>query len=328
MELSIIGYNPVGAWKKSADTVEELLSYRNTGERTWILVNKMRTGEEISGLAERFGIHPLTVEDILDTEQRPKVEEFDGYLFINIKAAVFPADATPEYEPNFDQISLVMTKDTIITFQQTADVSFESVQRRILNNIGRMRRMGADYLGYVIMDVVVDTFFQALDRLETRLEDFEDRALHENDEALIADLQRVKQILLRTRRVIWPLRESVTMLLRLDSNLIRDDLEPFLKDLHDNVIQALETVETYREILAGVMEVNLAALSNRMNRVMKVLTIISTIFIPLTFIVGVYGMNFVYMPELQSPYAYPIVWGIMTVVAAGMLIFFKRRRWI
>ena len=328
MELSIIGYNPAGAWKKSAHTIEELLTYQNTGELTWILVNTPRNGSEISGLTDTFGIHPLTVEDILDTEQRPKVEEFDTYLFINIKAAALPSNITEETEPEFDQISLVMTKDTIITFQRREGFSFESIQRRILNNIGRIRRMGTDYLGYVIMDMVVDTFFQALDRLETRLEDFEDRALDENDVSLISDLQQVKQILLRTRRVIWPLRESVTMLLRLDSNLIQDDLAPFLKDLHDNVTQALETVETYREILAGVMEVNLAALSNRMNKVMKVLTIISTIFIPLTFIVGVYGMNFTYMPELDYPYAYPIIWGIMTIIAVGMLIFFKRRRWI
>ncbi|MDR2518067.1 MAG: magnesium/cobalt transporter CorA [Spirochaetaceae bacterium] len=333
MELAIIGYNPAGAWKKNARTIEELLTCQNTGGLTWILVNKAESGPEINALADTFGIHPLTVEDILDPEQRPKAEEFDTYLFINMKAAAFPPNAAAETkttgaEPEFDQISLIMTKDTVITFQQAGGFSFESIERRILNNMGRIRRMGTDYLGYVIMDMVADTFFQALDRLETRLEDFEDRALDENDPSLISDLQQVKQALLRTRRVIWPLRESVAMLLRLDSNLIRDDLAPFLKDLHDNVMQALETVETYREVLAGVMEVNLSALSNRMNKVMKVLTIISTIFIPLTFIAGVYGMNFTYMPELDSPYAYPLIWGIMTVIAAGMLIFFKRRRWI
>jgi magnesium transporter len=188
--------------------------------------------------------------------------------------------------------------------------------------------MGADYLAYVLMDSVVDAYFLVLDVLGSGIEDFEERAIDENDNFLISDLQRVKQNLLRIRRVIWPLRESLSALFRLDSKLINDELKPFLKDLSDNVIQAVETVENYRELMAGVMEVNLSSISNRMNRVMKVLTIISTIFIPLTFIVGVYGMNFANMPELSYPYAYPITWAVMVLIAVGMLFFFKRRHWI
>lgn len=326
MELSIIGYDSIGAWVKTADTMEELLSYRNTGGLTWIQVNKLKDGAEISPLIDAFGIHPLTVEDILDTEQRPKAEEFDTYLFITLKSLRLLIGE--EEELVLDQISLILTQDTVITFQKTSDYSFDTIRRRIFNNIGRIRKMGADYLAYGIMDAVVDNYFVALDTLEDRLEAFEDRAIDENDAALIPDLQRLKQILLRIRRIIWPLRESLAILLRLESDLISPDMKPFLKDLHDNVIQAIETVETYREILTGVMEVNLSALSNRMNKVMKVLTIISTIFIPLTFIVGVYGMNFSYMPELDYLYAYPIIWGVMVIIAVGMLIFFKRRHWI
>ncbi|MDR2485227.1 MAG: magnesium/cobalt transporter CorA [Treponema sp.] len=309
---------------KTADTMEELLSYRNTGGLTWIQVNKLKDGAGISPLIDAFGIHPLTVEDILETEQRPKAEEFDTYLFITLKSLLIGE----EEGPVLDQISLILTQDTVITFQKSSDYSFDTIRRRIFNNIGRIRKMGADYLAYGIMDTVVDNYFVALDTLEDRLEDFEDRAIDENDASLIPDLQRLKQILMRIRRIIWPLRESLAILLRLDSDLISPDMKPFLKDLHDNVIQAIETVETYREILTGVMEVNLSALSNRMNKVMKVLTIISTIFIPLTFIVGVYGMNFSYMPELDYLYAYPIIWGVMVIIAAGMLIFFKRRHWL
>jgi magnesium transporter len=188
--------------------------------------------------------------------------------------------------------------------------------------------MGTDYLAYALMDSVVDAYFLALDSLGTGLEEFEERAIDENDLSFIPDLQRAKQNLLRVRRVIWPLRESLSGLLRLDSKLIHDELTPFLKDLHDNIIQAVETVENYRDLIAGVTEVNLSSISNRMNRVMKVLTIISTIFIPLTFIVGVYGMNFTHMPELNLPYAYPLTWVVMGLIAGGMLFFFKRRRWI
>ncbi|MDR0722717.1 MAG: magnesium/cobalt transporter CorA [Treponema sp.] len=323
MDCSIIGYDPVGAWIKTTDTVAELLSYRNTGGLTWININALKDPLAIHPLAEIFNIHPLTIEDILDREQRPKAEEFADYLFITLKAII-----RHEEEIGFEQISLILTPDTVITFQEIPGDSFHGIRRRIMDNIGKIRRMGADYLAYAIIDSVVDEYFLTLDTLGDGIEDFEERALDENDTSLISDLQKVKQTLIRIRRVIWPLRENLISLLRLDSNLINQELEPFLKDLQDNVIQVVETLETYRELLAGVMEVNLSALSNRMNKVMKVLTIISTIFIPLTFIVGVYGMNFAYMPELEHPYAYPITWGVMVFIAGGMLLFFKRRHWL
>jgi magnesium transporter len=322
MDLSIIGYDPVGAWMKTADTVDELLHYRNPAGLTWINVNGPDNSKEVGRIAEFFHIHPLTVEDIMDTGQRPKIEEFDHYLFIVLKAL---NSGDP---PVTEQISLILMEDTVITFQEIPGDSFDGIRKRILNDAGRIRRLGADYLAYVLMDSVVDAYFLVLDALGTGLEEFEERAIDENDISFIPDLQRVKQNLLRMRRIIWPLRESLSAMLRLDSKLIHAELEPFLKDLYDNTIQAAETVENYRELMAGVTEVNLSSVSNRMNRVMKVLTIISTIFIPLTFIVGVYGMNFTHMPELSLPYAYPITWGVMALIAAGMLFFFKRRHWI
>jgi magnesium transporter len=216
----------------------------------------------------------------------------------------------------------------VITFQEIPGDPFDGIRRRIMNNGGRVRKMGADYLAYILIDSVVDEFFVVLDSLGSEIEELEDRAMDEKDSAFIPDMQRIKQRLLQIRRAVWPLRESLNLLLRLESPLISGELAPFLTDLHENVIQAAETVETYRELTAGVMEVNLSAMSNRMNKVMKVLTIISTIFIPLTFIAGVYGMNFAYMPELAYRYAYPIVWGLMILVALGMLVFFKIRHWI
>jgi magnesium transporter len=322
MDLSIIGYDPAGAWIKKADTVEELLTYKNSAGITWINVECLDQPRLIQNLAERYRVHPLTVEDILDTGQRPKVEEFDDYLFITLKAV------NPSAGLDFEHISLVLAADTVITFQEKAGDYFDGIRRRILNNAGRIRRMGADYLAYLLIDAAVDEYFQVLDALGSGIEDFEDRAIDENDETLLRDIQKIKQDLLRVRRVIWPLRESLSLLKHLDSPRMGDDLEPFLQDLHDHVIQAAETVETYRELMAGVMEVNLSAISNRMNKVMKVLTIISTIFIPLTFIVGVYGMNFRVMPELDIPWAYPATWAVMVIIALGMVFFFKRRRWM
>ncbi|MDR1374846.1 MAG: magnesium/cobalt transporter CorA [Treponema sp.] len=326
MALSIIGYDPIGAWVKTADTVEELLGYRNTGGITWINVNGLKDGGAIDKLARFYRIHPLTVEDILNTKHRPKIEEFGDYLFITCKAIRYKAEDGNQYE--YEQISLLCTADTIITFQEIPGDSFDGIRRRILSNMGRVRRMGADYLAYAIMDSIVDNYFLVLDTLGAGIEEFEDRAIDESDNAFIADIQKAKQNFFLIRRAVWPLRESLSFLVHLDAPLISGELEPFLRDLQGNVIQVAETVESYRELVAGVMEVNLSSVSNRMNKVMKVLTIISTIFIPLTFIAGIYGMNFSYMPELGARYGYFITLGVMLLIAGGMVLFFKKRRWI
>jgi magnesium transporter len=267
------------------------------------------------------------VEDILDTDHRPKVEEFDDYLFIVLKS-VIGNRKEEKGDVGFEQISLVVTENTVISFQERAGDYFDGIRKRILNNAGRIRRMGIGYLAWAIMDAVVDRYFVFLDSIGGEIEEFEERAMDEKDQAIIPDIQRIKQNLLRVRRVVWPLRENVQALMRLELDWMPVELSPFFKDLHDNVIQAAESVETYRELIAGVIEVNLSAASNRLNSVMKVLTIISTIFIPLTFIVGVYGMNFKGMPELEYPLAYPIVWAVMLLIALGMLVFFKIRRWL
>ncbi|MDR2194371.1 MAG: magnesium/cobalt transporter CorA [Treponema sp.] len=324
MRFSLIGYDPVGAWQKSAETVEELLSYRNPAGITWINVDGIEDAAAINTLSELYRIHPLTVEDIRDVGQRPKVEEFEDYLFITFKAVNRACDE----EHRFEQISIILTENTVITFQEFPGDSFDPLRRRIMSNAGKIRRMSADYLAYAIMDSIVDGYYLILDDLTGTIDEFEERALDENDESLMPDFQKVKQSLIRVKRVVSPLRESLAVLMHLESPLIKPELKPFLKDLHDNVMQTAETVENCRELLAGVMEINLATMSTRMNKVMKMLTIISTIFIPLTFIAGVYGMNFRFMPELEWRYAYFIVWGVMAAIAIGMVIFFKRRQWL
>jgi magnesium transporter len=324
MALSIIGFDPTDSWARTADTVDELLQYRSDSGITWININGLKDDKAISRLAEVYGIHPLTIEDILNTERRPKVEEFDGYLFITFREISHPV----ENPFVFDQISLALTANTVITFQETAGDSFDGIRRRILNNVGRIRKAGADYLAYALMDSVVDRYFLALDTLGADIEDFEERAVNDKDAAFIADVQTTKQRLHHIRRAVWPLRESLSMLLRTESGFLGEKLSPFLKDLQDNVIQAAETVENYREAISGIMEVHLSAASNHLNKVIKVLTIISTIFIPLTFIVGVYGMNFRNMPEIPTEYGYFVVWGVMILLALGMILFFKKRDWL
>jgi magnesium transporter len=329
MQLSIIGYDPIGAWYKTAETVEELLNYRNSAGITWINTEGLDDRESILKLAETYGIHPLTIEDIIDTEQRPKAEEFDDYIFITFKAVNRQRLNAGEADV-FEQISLILMLDTVLTFQEIPGDSFDGIRKRILNNAGRIRKMGAGYLSYVIMDAIVDDYFLVLDSLGTAIEDFEDIAMEEKikEESFIQDLRRMKQGVLKTRRIVWPVREGLSLLIHMDSKLLPDEMDPFLKDIYDAVMQAVETIENFREHIAGIMETRLSMNSYRMNSVMKVLTIISTIFIPLTFIVGVYGMNFHYMPELEYRYAYPITWGAMALIVAVMLIFFKRRHWL
>jgi magnesium transporter len=322
MILSLIGYDPIGAWTKSAGTVDELLTWKNPAGISWINVECLDDPDAIGRLGEIFKIHPLTIEDILETSQRPKTEEFDNYLFITFKAA------NPSTGLEFEHMSLIITDDTVITFQEKPGDYFDGIRKRIMNNAGRIRRMGADYLGYALIDAVVDEYFIIIDSLGSDIEALEDRAVDDKDEQFFPDLQDIQQSLLKARRVIWPLRESLSLLMHLDSKRISGELEPFLKDLYDHIIQAAETVETYRELIAGVMEMNLTAASNRLNKVMKVLTIISTIFIPLTFIAGVYGMNFRFMPELDQAWAYPAILIIMLAIALGMIAFFKRRKWM
>ncbi|MDR0668497.1 MAG: magnesium/cobalt transporter CorA [Treponema sp.] len=325
MELSLIGYDPAGAWINNEQTVDGLLRHRNPAGLTWINMSGLDKTAELNRLAEVFHIHPLTVEDILDVDHRPKVEEFDDYLFVVLKSI---GTAGRDGELDLEQIALVITENTVISFQEKPGDYFDGIRKRILNNAGRIRRMGAVYLAWAVMDAVVDQYFVFLDSIGAGIEEFEERAVDEKDQNIIPDIQRLKQNLLRIRRVVWPLRESIQAMGRLDSGWIPEELAPFFKDLHDNVVQAADSVETYRELIAGVIEVNLSAVSNRMNNVMKVLTIISTIFIPLTFIVGVYGMNFKVMPELEFPLGYPIAWAVMLLIAIGMLIFFKIRRWL
>jgi magnesium transporter len=348
MILSLIGYDPAGVWNKTMTSVDELIAWKNPAGMTWINVEILDRPDEINRLAEVFGIHPLTVEDILDhTHQRPKVEEFDTYLFIAFKKvgssgsfsspiqAEVPAAHTPRHQltlmggaVDLEHISMVITKDTVLTFQGKPGDCFDGIRKRIMNNAGRIRRMGPDYLAYALMDAVVDEYFVSIDSLGSEIEDFEDRVLDEKDDTFIRDIQDVKHKLLKMRRAVWPLRESLSLLMRFETKLMGSDLEPFLQDLYEHVIQAAETVETYRELIAGIMEINMTASSNRLGKVMKVLTIISTIFIPLTFIAGVYGMNFDFMPELYYTPSYFIVLGGMAIIAIGMLLYFKRKKWI
>jgi magnesium transporter len=321
--LSIYSYDQDG-WKSDCpSSVASLFDAVEEGKTNWINVNGL-TGGVVERLCERLGIHALVVEDILNTEHRPAVESYDDYLFVITKMLTVRDDGSIEYE----QVSLIVKGGIVVTIQETPGDCFGPIRERISTGAGRIRRSGSDYLAYGLLDIIVDNYFLVLEGLGDRLEALELGATDPAEARIfMAELQSLKGELLRMRRTIWPVRDSIGMLLRLEGGRLSPGLDPFLRDLYENSVQVIEAVETYREQAESILEIYLSSVSNRMNEVMKVLTVISTIFIPLTFLAGVYGMNFQYMPELSKPWAYPALWVLMALIAGAMLLFFKRKKW-
>lgn len=292
---------------------------------TWINVMGIHDVNTIAALGEHFGIHPLTQEDIVNTAQRPKSEEFDDYIFIVMKLMSFD---TLQKDVDIDTISMILGKGFVISFLERDSSVFESVFDRIRNAKGRIRKLESDYLVYTLMDTVVDGYFVALERLGEYIEIIEDEIVAEPTPAHMRELHRLKREVLFVRKSVWPLREEIGAVLKSDSPLIKPGTGVFLRDLYDHTIRVIDIVETSRDILSSMHDTYLSSVSNRMNEVMKVLTLIATIFIPLTFIVGVYGMNFDHMPELHWRYGYPGIWAVMLALGAAMVIYFKKQRWL
>ena len=297
----------------------------------WIDIEGIQDIATMTKIGSRFRIHPLVMEDILQTGQRPKLEEFDDFLFVVLKMLKFDKHAG---KVESEQVSIILRKDMVLTFQEgiKGDV-FDSIRNRIRLDNGHIRSSGPDYLVYSLMDAVVDQYFLILEELGERIERMEEKIVSHPTPESLREIQRMKRELMFVRQSIWSLREVMGQLVRGDSRFIRNSTLIYLRDLHDHVIAAIETLETFREILFGQIEIAMTSMSNRMNEVMKVLTIIATIFIPLTFVVGVYGMNFDAsvspwnMPELRWYFGYPLLLAFMGLIAGAMILYFKRKRW-
>ena len=323
--MSLIQYDQQESIFITPDYEEEIVAMLEEDMVNWININGLGNQELIKRLGSVFKLDSLTIEDIFNTKHRPKVEDFGHYLLVITKMLNHRRDGTIEYE----QVALVLTRNAVLTFQENPGDCFGPVRERIRSGTGRIRRLGTSYLAYALLDVIIDNYFVLLEVLGDRIEEFESTSIANlTPSGFMADLQEVKSDLNKLRRIVWPVRDSINELLHSESELFEPTLDPFLRDLQENSVQVLEALESYRETVSGIQEVYLASVSNRMNEVMKVLTIISTIFIPLTFIAGVYGMNFRYMPELGQPWAYPVVLGLMGLIFLGMLLFFRKKKWI
>jgi magnesium transporter len=328
VRVAVIDYDETHFQEKEVETVEECLPFKDPPAVTWINVDGLHQVETLARLGDCLGFHPLVLEDILNTDQRPKMDDLGEYVLIVLKT-FYPNDEngkSGELEP--EQISLILGPNFVVSFQERQGDVFDSIRERIRNDIGRIRRMGADYLVYALLDAVVDGYFVVLEQVGETVEFLEEELVTNPTPETLQTIHSLKRQMIFLRKSVWPLREVIGGLERGESSLIEESTGIYLRDVYDHTIQVIDTIETFRDMISGMLDIYLSSVSNRMNEVMKVLTIIATIFIPLTLIVGVYGMNFEHMPELQWRWGYPAVWLIMLGVGVVMLIYFRRRKWL
>jgi magnesium transporter len=276
-------------------------------------------------MGKRFDIHPLTLEDIANTEQRPKVEEYEDYLFLVLKSFDY---AESDHDLGMEQVSLILRPGMVISFEEKSGEILNPVRERIRSGKGRIRKEGSDYLAYCLIDAVVDHYFSVLEKFGEAIENLQEELVKKPTRTTLQTIHLMKRQMIVFRRSIWPLREAVGSLVRSEYGTVQKTTLVYLRDVYDHVIHVVDSIEAYREMLTGMMDLYLSSISNRMNEIMKVLTVIATIFMPLTFIAGVYGMNFEYMPELKWFWGYPAVLLLMASVACCMLVFFRRKKWI
>jgi magnesium transporter len=304
---------------------QDLMDRPSDGDRKlWINIEGLHDTALVQKIGERFGIHLLTLEDIVNTQHRPKVDDHDNYLFIVLKMLHYNA-ATSHLTA--EQLSLVLLDGCLLSFQEAEGEVFNPVCERLQRGRGRIRNLGCDYLAYALIDAVVDHYFVILEQLGTEIENLEEALLLDPDAAVINRIHALKKEMIFLRKQVWPLRELIATLERNPSDLIQQKTAIFIRDVYDHTIQVIDTVESYRDLLSSLLDLYLSSVSFRMNEVMKVLTIIATIFIPITFVAGIYGMNFRHMPELEWRWGYAAAWGLMAAITITMLYYFKRKKW-
>jgi len=323
--LILLHYDEQSTVEKEIQVVEECRTFRDTPGVTWINVTGLHEVDRLAQLGNTLSLHPLVLEDIFNTDQRPKTEDYGEYIYIVLKAL---GNGNAEQEIKAEQISLILGRNFVISFLESDSGLFNAVKERVHKNPDRFGKMGADYLAYALMDTVVDNYFAIFEKLGDRIDALQQSLVARPAQETLRALNTLKREMLFLRKSVWPLREVVSGLQRGDSPLIQKATGLYLRDLYDHIIHVIDTIETYRDMLSGMLDIYLSSLNIRLNEVMKVLTIIATIFMPLSFIVGVYGMNFHYMPELGWRWGYPLVLLLMLVIAGAMMVFFRRRKWI
>jgi magnesium transporter len=325
VRISVMDFTESNCVEKEISDLTELGAFLEGPSTTWINVEGINQVEVIGKICDIFRIHPLVQEDIVSTDQRPKMDESGDYVFIVIKTLTYDEklnDIVPE------QVSLVIGEHFLISFQEIPGDAFDPIRERIRAGLGLLRKNGPDYLAYALLDAIVDNYFVILEKLAERIEVLEEMVVTNPSRDTLAMIHQLKTDMIFLRRSIWPLREVISKLASGQSSLVKDSTRLYFRDVYDHTIHVVDTMETYRDIVSGMLDIYLSSINNRLNEIMKVLTIIATIFMPLTFLSGWYGMNFKYMPELQWQCGYPMVICIAILTVSTMLVYFWRRKWL
>jgi magnesium transporter len=324
-KIRILDYDEVKIEEKEATTIEETFPFKDKPTVTWVNIDGLHEIDIIEKLGNYFNLHPLLLEDVLNTDQRPKMEDYGDYIFIILKMLYSSANKDGI---EAEQVSLVLGSNFVISFQEREGDVFDPVRERIKKNKGKIRKAGADYLAYALVDAIVDNYFTIQENVGESLEDTEQQLTTNPSQETLKQIGELKKEMIFLRKSIWPLRELISGLERCESTLINESTGAYLRDVYDHTIQIIDTIENYRDITSGMVDIYLSSISNRMNEVMKVLTIFASIFIPLTFVAGIYGMNFEFMPELKWHWGYFALLGFMAFVGVSLVIYFKKKRWL
>ena len=326
VKISLINYDQGQLLsEKELKNIEDAFPYKDTPPVTWINVDGLHDTDIIDKIGRHFGIHPLTLEDIVNTGHRPKAEDFEDYEYIVLKMLTYDED---QNHITAEQVSFILGPHYLISFQETEGDVFNFVRERIRKAKGRIRKSGCDYLAYALIDAIVDHYFLVLEKMGEKIEHLEEDLLGDTKTETLQSVHHLKREMIFFRKQVWPIREILSYLMKEEASLIQETTQIFIRDLYDHTIQVMDTIESFRDVLSGLQDLYLSTISNRMNEVMKVLTIMATIFIPLTFIAGIYGMNFEYMPELKIPWAYPALWILLITIFVFMIFWFKRKKWL
>ena len=324
VRITVIDYDAAHYQEKQVEQVEDCYPFRDTETVTWINIDGLGNTGVIEKIGKCFTIHPLILEDIFNTGQRPKMEDLDTYLYVTLKMLQVTG---PEKEVKSEHVSMIIGPNYLLSFQEDVGDVFDPVRERIRKE-GKIRKLGPDYLAYALIDDIVDNYFIVMEHIEERVESLEEQLVLAASRESLSQLSELKKDMIYLRKSVWPLREVILGLERTESQLIQESTVIYLRDVYDHTIQVIDTLETLRDMVSGMIDIYLSSLSYKMNEIMKVLTLIATIFIPLTFVAGVYGMNFRNMPELGWEFGYPLVWGVMIAMVIAMLIYFRKRQWI
>jgi len=323
--ITLMDYDESHFLEKEVRLVEESFPFKDKPTVTWINIDGIHEIEIIEKIGKYFGVHPLILEDILNTEKRPKMEDFETYIYVTLKILKQTDNSDKILS---EQVSLIIGTNFVISFMESKDDIFDPIKERIRSGKGHIRKMGSDFLAYSLIDAIVDNYFVIMEKFGEKIEVMEEELVKNPTPGTLKSLHDTQRELMILRKSVWPLREVVNNMVRGESTLIHESTLIYLRDVYDHTIEVIDMIEGLRDMVSRMFDIYLSSMSNKLNEIMKILTIIATVFIPLTFIVGVYGMNFEYMPELKWRWSYPVIWVIMVFIGIYMMNYFRKRKWI